>query len=117
MVATMLDISSWREDECETSCDVRVAIIENDEWLRRGFAAALREIEGLEIVALLDEDAALDSGVMWSQVDAVLVDAGIATSTWDSFVSIRVIEHIASTSGQSKPRVLALTDFAWNSML
>lgn len=76
----------------------RVAIVDDDLWVRHGRAAALAEHEGFEVVELAPRHAAA-LGAGWSGVDVALVDAHDATEPFDHFPGVAVVEAIRAHRG------------------
>ena len=74
----------------------RVAIVDDDEWVRRGRQAALVE-HGIPVAVSADPDGALElPAEVWSEVDLVLVDAKDERADFDLYVGVRVVEHLRS---------------------
>lgn len=85
---------------CEVRAGRRIAVIDGDEWRRRGLVDGLRELGGVIVVAhaLTHEEAAgVDD---WSEADIVLVSASTTEDHWDRFGGI----NVAAAIKQHRPR-------------
>jgi CheY-like chemotaxis protein len=72
----------------------RVAIIDDDGWVRRGRVAALGD-EGVEVVLSLEHRDALEADdASWEGVEVALVDAKDKRADFDLYVGVKVVEHL-----------------------
>ncbi|MGY6501077.1 MAG: hypothetical protein ACXIVQ_09345 [Acidimicrobiales bacterium] len=79
-------------------CGPRVAIVDDDGWVRRGRVAALEE-RGIEVAVSAEHDAALRLGhEAWARVDVALVDAKDESADFDLYVGVRVVEHLRAVA-------------------
>lgn len=92
----------------------RVAIVDDDLWVREGRAAALGGA-GHDVVFHGDHPAAL-ARTGWDDVDVVLVDAHDPRADFDRYQGVRVVESIRRAGGE-RPRVVVLTGHADNDLL
>lgn len=74
--------------------ELRVAIIDDDGWVRRGRAVALQE-QGIATPLVLDPTEALVlEGEDWAAIDVALVDAKDENADFDLYVGVAVVEHL-----------------------
>lgn len=91
-----------------------VAVVDDDPFARRGIASFLGECEGIEVVAVVDHDAALALGDRWLQVDVALVDAADDSRSDDHFPGVAVVEEIRRRCGRDRPCVVVMTGHAYD---
>jgi CheY-like chemotaxis protein len=94
----------------------RVAIVDDDIWVRAGRAAML-DGAGFEVVRVCDHEAALDDHQGWGDVDIALVDAWDAEQDWDRFPGVRVVEAIRRSEHGGRILVLVISVHATNEVL
>ncbi|MGH2685580.1 MAG: response regulator [Actinomycetota bacterium] len=94
---------------------LRVAIVDDDPWVREGRAAALQR-SGVEVVHLSDHIEAL-SRDGWDDVDVLLVDAHNSGAEFDRFQGVRVVEKVRSQRPKGELRIVVLTGHAFNDLL
>lgn len=95
---------------------IRVVIVDDDEWIRRGRAQALAEAPDIMVTAALSHTEALDHHDLWSTSDVVLVDAWDPRAGFDRFPGVGVIRAIRARSGPG-PRVVVVTGHLVNDLL
>jgi DNA-binding NarL/FixJ family response regulator len=71
----------------------RVAIVDDNLWVRHGRAAALCEQGEFDVVEL-EHRQALEFGKDWAAVDVALVDAHDGTEPFDRFAGVGVVEAL-----------------------
>lgn len=86
----------------------RVLIVDDNEWVRRGRAEALREADWPGEVVALDHRAAL--GTAWRAGDLVLVDAHDPSPAWDRYVGIAVVSAVRAHVGHRVASVIVMSD-------
>lgn len=86
----------------------KVAVIDGDEWSRRGLSQALSELDMFAVVASHDHDEAL-ARRDWNDVDLILVDSGMDSDAWDRYIGVKVTQRIRSYVGRSQhsPHIVA----------
>jgi hypothetical protein len=94
---------------------LRVAIVDDDEWRRRGRAAGTRELGGIIELAggFRVEDCAVAAE---SSPSVVLVEAASGANGWDRFGGLAVAASIRAALG-SEPTIVLLTDSDMNPLL
>lgn len=101
-------------DAGETSGAVaRVAIVDDDLWVRAGRQAVLDAADGVEVVWAGDHRAALEAP--WQAIDVALVDAHDAEAGFDRFAGVAV----AATARRAAPdlRIVVLSGHSHNDLL
>jgi DNA-binding NarL/FixJ family response regulator len=95
---------------------VRVAIVDDDPWVRSGRAAALADRPGIDVVAVLTHQEA-SGRPAWDDVDVLLVDAHDPTAGFDRFAGVAVVEHARRLRSADELRIVVLTGHAGNDLL
>ncbi len=95
---------------------VRVAIVDDDIWVRAGRQSAL-ESAGLQVVLACAHEEALDRRDAWADVDVVLLDAWDAEQEWDKFPGVRVVEAIRRSEDGIGALVIVISGHATNEIL
>ncbi len=95
----------------------RVVIVDDDVWIRRGRAQALGEAPGIEVVAALSHQEALERSELWSTADVVLVDAWDPRAGFDRFPGVGVTRAIRDQRTGDGPRVAVVTGHLVNDVL
>lgn len=96
----------------------RIALVDDDEWVRRGRAQALGELDGIEVVlsaSLLDALAL--AGHVWDTVDTALIDAHDPAAGFDEFPGVAVVERIRARTREPRPTVVVITGHVLDDML
>lgn len=94
----------------------RVAIVDDDLWVRTGRVAALNGLEDVSVVFDGDHRQAL-SRERWDDVDVVVVDAHDGGAGFDQFIGVRVVERVRRERTREQLRVVVLTGHAQNDLL
>ena len=94
----------------------RVAIVDDDPWVREGRAAALARAGTVEIAYVGGHAEAL-ARPSWGDVDVVLLDAHDPAASFDRFVGVAVVERIRATRTSEQTWVAILTGHAANDLL
>lgn len=94
----------------------RIAIVDDDLWVRTGRVSALGSA-GLTVVAACDHEQALSGGVEWSEVDVALVDAWDSEQPWDRFPGVGVVESIRRQRSSHETLVIVITGHVTNALL
>lgn len=96
---------------------VRVAIVDDDFWVREGRAAALGRVQGIEVGFVGDHCQALDLPT-WDDVEVVLVDAHDPEAKFDRYQGVAVVARIRAVRvAASGPRVVVITGHGDNDLL
>lgn len=95
---------------------LRIAIVDDDAWVRAGRAAVL-QTAGFDVVLTCDHAEALAGHRVWAQVDVVLLDAWDAEQEWDRFPGVRVLEAIRRSEGGPGLLVIVISGHATNEVL
>ena len=96
---------------------IRVAIVDDDLWIRSGRSEALAAVEGIEVVAALDHRAALADPHLWTSVDIALVDAWDRHAGFDRFPGVAVVESIRMARLRSETAIVVISGHVLNDML
>lgn len=98
---------------------LRIAIVDDDSWVRRGRAAALGESATTVVVSTWSPDEALATTAddLVGHVDVVLVDAHDESAGFDKFVGVRVVAHVRELCGRELPRIVVITGHVYNDLL
>jgi hypothetical protein len=96
---------------------VRVAIIDDDLWIRDGRALGLAPIAGIEVVATLSHADALGRDDLWTSVDVALVDAWDHRAGFDRFPGVGVVEAIRRRRTPEETVVIVITGHVLNDVL
>jgi len=95
----------------------RVAIVDDDEWVRRGRADALREVDAVDAVVSTDHRGALAWTVEWDHVDVLVLDAHDPDAGWDQFPGVQVVERVRALRPRDAIRIVVVTGHAGNDLL
>jgi DNA-binding NarL/FixJ family response regulator len=95
----------------------RVAIVDDDLWIRNGRAQALAEVDGIEVVGTMDHAAAVDATDLWDRVDVALVDAWDHRAGFDRFPGVAVVEAIRRGRSAEATTIIVITGHVVNDML
>jgi CheY-like chemotaxis protein len=95
----------------------RVAIVDDDLWIRNGRAHALADIDGIDVVATVDHGQAIDSVGLWERVDVALVDAWDHRAGFDRFPGVAVVEAIRRSRTGEETTIIVITGHVVNDML
>jgi CheY-like chemotaxis protein len=95
----------------------RVAIVDDDLWVRSGRAQALGALADVEIVATLDHAEAVDAVGLWPGVDVVLVDAWDHRAGFDRFPGVAVVEAVRRERTPDETTIIVITGHVVNDML
>lgn len=96
---------------------IRVVIVDDDVWVRRGRAQLLAETPGTEVVAALGHSDALADPELWEAADVVLVDAWDRQAGFDRFPGVGVVRAIRSHPRCAEITVIVVTGQVVNDML
>ena len=100
-----------------TPVGLRVAIVDDDRWIRTGRSTALAAA-GVEVVAAFGHAAAIDAGAdVWEGTDVALVDAWDQHAEFDHFPGVAVVEAIRRRRSPEQTRVVIVTGHVFNRML
>ncbi len=94
---------------------VRVAIVDDDLWVREGRASALARAAGISVVFTGDHVEALDRPT-WEDIEVVLVDAHDPGADFDRYRGVMVVAKIRQGPAPG-PRVVVLTGHSKNDLL
>ncbi|MHB8219307.1 MAG: helix-turn-helix domain-containing protein [Acidimicrobiales bacterium] len=95
---------------------MRVAIVDDDLWVRHGRAAALGREPGYEVIEMSPREA-IAFGASWAEIDVALVDAHDATEPFDRFPGVRVVEAIRSDPGENPTLIIVISGHFGNAFL
>jgi len=95
----------------------RVAIVDDDLWIRSGRAHALAEVEAIDVVATVDHAQAIDAAGLWENVDVALVDAWDQHGGFDRFPGVAVVEAIRRSRTPQETTIIVITGHVVNDML
>jgi len=88
----------------------RVVIVDDDDISRRGFAELLADRPELEVIGMLDHQAAVGWGAPeWAPVDVALVDAADERADSDHFPGVGVVEAIRAARTPNETIVVVVT--------
>jgi DNA-binding NtrC family response regulator len=88
----------------------RIAIVDDDDISRRGFAELLADRPELEIVGMLSHTESLRwDDAEWSSVDIAIVDAADEREVADHFPGVGVVEAIRSFRSAEQTMVIVVT--------
>lgn len=82
----------------------RVAIVDDEYWIRVGRQAGLSSFEDFDVVAVVDHNGALD--VDWSGVDIAIVDAHDPLRKWDRYPGVGVVETIRRSRSPDETTII-----------
>jgi CheY-like chemotaxis protein len=97
------------------SAMLRVAIVDDDVWMRRGRETALNDLPQFTAVGLRPEQA-LDGDSLVS-FDVVILDAHDPGQQLDGFFGVRVAHHLRTAPGGHRPAILVISGHAENEIL
>jgi DNA-binding NarL/FixJ family response regulator len=95
----------------------RVAIIDDDLWIRNGRAQALGAVAAIQVVVTMDHAQAVDSTGVWESVDVALVDAWDHRAGFDRFPGVGVVEAIRRERSPDETTIIVITGHVVNDML
>lgn len=95
----------------------RVAIVDDDVWMRTGRAAALAAFNDIEVVVALHPREAIDDVTQLNNADVVLVDAHDPDAGFDRFHGVDVVRHIRAERPGALPVIVVITGHARNDLL
>ena len=92
---------------------LRVAVVDDDPWIRAGREAVLDAAEDVEVVWTGDHRAAVDAP--WGEIDVALLDAHDADAGFDRFAGVAV----AAAARRASPdlRIVVLSGHSHNDLL
>ena len=96
---------------------IRVAIVDDDEWIRRGRADALRDIPGIDVTSILDHHGGTAFGPGWDDIDVALIDARDDDQAWDKFPGVSVVEAVRARRNREQTTVVVISGHMLNDML
>lgn len=86
------------------------AVIDQDQWVRSGRAAALDGSDGVDLAVAASVDEVVDGHHDWDAIDVVVVDPYVGPGRFDRYAGVTAIEHIRASSSGSGPVVVALSE-------
>jgi CheY-like chemotaxis protein len=89
---------------------MRIAVVDSDEWVRRGRVDALRSVHGVVVVRSDSAAEALRWSEEWDDVDVVLVSAARTPSGFDRFPAVGVVESVRLRRSKGQTRVVAVAE-------
>lgn len=89
---------------------LRIAIVDDDEWVRKGRSVALAESGqvALGFVGTHADAIALPLET-WAQTDVVLIDAYDTDASFDHFAGVAVVERIHEMDPEGRPTLIVIT--------
>ena len=89
---------------------LRVAIVDDDEWVRKGRSVALTE-SGEVAVGFVGPhaEALLVPLEAWAETDVVLIDAYDTDAPFDHFAGVAVVERIHRIETDARPTLIVIT--------
>ena len=89
---------------------LRIAIVDDDEWVRKGRSVALAESGrvSVDFVGPHAEALALPLDA-WSETDVVLIDAYDTDASFDHFAGVAVVERIHEIQTGARPVLIVIT--------
>ena len=89
---------------------LRVAIVDDDEWVRKGRSVALTEV-GEVIVGFVGPHAEALALPLeaWAETDVVLIDAYDSDASFDHFAGVAVVERIREIETDRRPTLIVIT--------
>jgi DNA-binding NarL/FixJ family response regulator len=94
-----------------------VAVIENNELVRRGQCSAFSEADDFELVTCASLDASVCWTTEWSGIDLVVLDPFDCHQVFDRFAGVSVVEAIRAQRLDPGPLVLVVSGVADNPYL
>jgi CheY-like chemotaxis protein len=95
---------------------IRIAVVDDDLWIRAGRVAALHSA-GLTVAGAWDHSEALSDPGVWSEVDVVLVDAWDGREDWDRFPGVAVVEAIRLVRSKEDTLIIVISGHITNDLL
>jgi DNA-binding NarL/FixJ family response regulator len=95
---------------------MKVAVVDDDLWVRLGRAAALSREPGIEVVEM-DPHSAVEFGVGWAEIDVALVDAHDESEPFDRFPGVHVVEEIRRHDELVRTQVVVISGHCENVFL
>jgi CheY-like chemotaxis protein len=95
---------------------LRVAVVDDDLWVRAGRASTLAA-EEFDVVVECDHEEALSERIAWEEIDVVLLDAWDAERQWDRFPGVAVVEAIRRSPGGGRILIIVISGHATNELL
>ncbi len=92
---------------------LRVAVVDDDPWIRAGRTAVLTAAEGVEVAWAGDHRAAVDAP--WGEIDVALLDAHDADAGFDRFAGVAVA--VAARQASPELRIVVLSGHSHNDLL
>ncbi len=87
---------------------MRVAIVDDDLWVRRGRASALGELPGFDVIDFTPQGA-VAFGARWAEIDVAVVDAFDDSEPFDRFPGVGVVETIRANGSAEGTVVLVVS--------
>jgi hypothetical protein len=92
-----------------------VALIDDDEWVRRGRAAALEGCPEVDLALVVSIGEVLGRGTPggergWEGIDAVLIDPYVGPARFDRYGGVAAVEKIRASDGGEAPCVVAVSE-------
>ena len=111
-------MGQWQDAAVDARPPRRIALVDDDEWVRRGRGQALAELAGIEVVLSVTLVDALRLAVdAWDAVDTALIDAHDPDAGFDEFPGVRVVERIRARAGRPQPVIVVITGHVLDDML
>lgn len=95
---------------------MKVAIVDDDLWVRHGRATALAGVPGYDVVEMTPREA-MAYAERWETVDVALVDAHDETEPFDRFPGVRVVETVRAHDAGEPTRVIIVSGHCENVFL
>jgi len=95
---------------------IRVAIVDDDAWVRAGRGAAIDANEAVELVFSGDHGEAVQRET-WDDVDVLLVDAHDPDAPFDHYAGVEVVERVRRRRPPDQLRIVVLTGHGANDLL
>ena len=97
---------------------VRVAIVDDDHWIRTGRSTALSAFPDIEVVSAVGPDQALRQSIaLWDNVDVALVDAYDSEAGFDRFPGAAVVRAIRAHPRGAQIAAVVITGHVANDTL
>jgi hypothetical protein len=92
-----------------------VALIDDDEWVRRGRAVALEGCPEVELALVVSTGEVLGRGgsgeeMVWEGIDAVVVDPYLGPARFDRYGGVAAVEQIRASDGGEAPGIVAVSE-------
>jgi CheY-like chemotaxis protein len=89
---------------------LRVAIVDDDEWVRIGRSVALAESGEVTVGFVGPHSEALSAGPsIWADIDVALIDAYDTDADFDHFAGVGVVEQIKALDADRRPVLIVIT--------